>query len=87
LGVGGAFIFFAAQCWSNILDVVSSINESRSRNIQFNAEYFVDQEKYYFFILFHINIAFGLGIMVLLAIGTWMCAYIFHTCAMFKIAR
>ncbi|XP_067215143.1 uncharacterized protein [Linepithema humile] len=86
IGIGAASIFIAAQYSSSILDVLSPINESRSRSIQFNTEYFVNQEKYYFFILFHINAAFGLGIMVLLAIGTMPIAYLLHICAMFRIA-
>lgn len=78
-------MFIVVEYGINTLDVVSSIN--KSRRIQFNTEYFVNQEKYYFFILFHINTAFCVGIMVLLALGTMFVVYVLNTCAMFKIAR
>ncbi|XP_025270209.1 odorant receptor 63a-like [Camponotus floridanus] len=48
-------------------------------------EYFVDQEKYFFLILLHLNAAFCTGIAVIVAIGTMLIAYLIHICGLFKI--
>ncbi|XP_011634069.1 uncharacterized protein LOC105425153 [Pogonomyrmex barbatus] len=49
-------------------------------------EYFIDQEKYFYLILLHINITLYIGIVALLAIGSIFITYLQHTCGMFKIA-
>nr|XP_012228368.1 PREDICTED: uncharacterized protein LOC105675663 [Linepithema humile] len=74
------------QNWSIILDIILPINESRPRNIQFETEYFVDEEKYFFLILLHMNATLCTGMIGMLAIGTMLIAYLQHTCGMFRIA-
>jgi len=50
-------------------------------------EYFIDQEKYFYLILLHTNIAFTIGGTVLAATGLMFLACIEHGCGMFKLAR
>jgi len=50
-------------------------------------EYFVDQEKYFYLILFHANVAFVIGATTMLATGTMLIVYQQHACGMFQIAR
>jgi len=50
-------------------------------------EYFVDQEKYFYLILFHANVAFVIGATTMLATGTMLIVYQQHACGMFRIAR
>jgi len=50
-------------------------------------EYFIDQEKYFYLILLHLDIAFCVGAISLTAIGTLIAGYLKHICAIFKIAR
>jgi len=50
-------------------------------------EYFIDQEKYLYWILFHANVALIIGGIVLIATGTILLFYQQHACGMFRIAR
>jgi len=57
------------------------------RRMQTVTEYFVDQEKYFFLILLHINIAFCIGAIAMLATGTMFIACFKLFCGMFTISR
>jgi len=50
-------------------------------------EYFIDEKKYCYFILLHLDAAFFVGAISLTAIGTLFAGYFKHICAIFKIAR
>ncbi|KAH0946893.1 hypothetical protein HN011_001517 [Eciton burchellii] len=78
-------IFWTIQIAVPFLNDVS-VNGSRSRRLQIAVEYFIDQQKYYYIILLHMNAAIFIGILTFLAMGTLLIAYIQHTCGMFKIA-
>jgi len=80
-----ASVFFGSQIAISS-DVASSINGSRSRELWIVTEYFIDEEKFFYLILLHMNAAFFIGILSLIAIGTFMIAYVQHTCGMFRIA-
>jgi hypothetical protein len=79
-------IFTISQFWWVIFDIAASKNESHLQ-LQFMTEYFLDREKYFYLNLVHMNVAFFIGAIVMVAIGTTQIAYIQHTCGMFKIAR
>lgn len=73
-----------------ILNIILHINKSESdKTLRFiiHQEYFIDQEKYSFLILLHINIFICIGAITVTATGTMLLGYIIHTCGMFKIAR
>jgi len=65
------------------------MNESRHSTMSgyIITGYFVDQEKYFYLILLHINIANCIGAIAYIATGTMIVVYLKHTCGMFKIAR
>ncbi|XP_024882876.1 uncharacterized protein LOC112461741 [Temnothorax curvispinosus] len=84
--VAGLFIFVGAQVWPDFIHIILSANVSQSRNLQISTEYFIDQERYFFLSLFHINAAMIIGCFVLTATGTMLIAYLQHACGMFKIA-
>ncbi|XP_032687825.1 uncharacterized protein LOC116851993 [Odontomachus brunneus] len=66
---------------------VLPMNESRSHvSLQITTEYFVSQEKYFYLILLHINIAFCIGLLALLATGTMTITYWQYACGMFQVA-
>lgn len=67
-------------------DIILSMNVSRSHRIQFVTEYFVDQEKYFFLILLHMNTAICIGAAAILGTGTTLIAYFKFICGMFKIS-
>jgi len=73
--------------WPSILDIVLSKNESRPRHLHIAMEYFLDQEKYFYFILFHLNAGIFIGMITTVATGTMFIAYFQYMCGMFMIAR
>ncbi|XP_077269411.1 uncharacterized protein LOC143901202 isoform X2 [Temnothorax americanus] len=74
-----------AQLWPDF-DIILSANKSRSYRLQVSTEYFIDQEKYYYLLLLHINLALYMGLTVLLATGLMLLAFLYHACGMFEIA-
>jgi len=50
-------------------------------------EYFVDQEKYFYFTLLHLDAAMCIGAISLIATGTTLAGCVKHICAIFKVAR
>ncbi|KAH0948755.1 Or9e92 [Eciton burchellii] len=82
----GTFLIIVIQCWTDIVNVVLPTNESRSHYLYFVAEYFIDQEKHFYLILFHINTSFFIGGFVLSATGMTLFAYFQHICGMFKVS-
>ncbi|XP_077254450.1 uncharacterized protein LOC143893206 [Temnothorax americanus] len=88
LVVGGLFVSIIVQFWSNLIniDVPMNISHQRSRHLFIITEYFIDQEKYFYLILFHMYVAFSIGATVMVATGTMLITYAQHTCGMFRIA-
>ncbi|KAH0945567.1 hypothetical protein HN011_000947, partial [Eciton burchellii] len=80
------FILIIAQFWTEILNIVFQTNVSRSRIMPIMTEYFVDQEKYFYFILLWTNVTICLQGIILLAIGTMFITFFLHIYGMFKIA-
>jgi len=85
--ISATTIVTTIQCWMNMVDVTLSVNVSQPHRIQFITEYFVDEEKYIFLILLHINAAFCIGITATLATGTMLLGLIQFIFGMFKISR
>jgi len=87
MGIFSVSLFVVFQYGTSILDIILPINESRPRRIQIMTEYFIDQEKYFFFIVLHITAAYCIGAAVMIGTGTMLITYVVHTCGMFRIAR
>ncbi|XP_018051958.1 PREDICTED: uncharacterized protein LOC108689611, partial [Atta colombica] len=49
-------------------------------------EYFVNQEKYFYWMLLHMYGVLCVGMTIMIATGTMLISYLQHTCGMFKIA-
>jgi len=81
------FIVIIAQFWMEIFDVILQMNVSRSHTMPIMTEYFVDQEKYFYFILLCTYITVCVTIIITLAIGTTFITFFQHIYGMFKIAR
>jgi len=81
------FTIIIGQSWSNILDIILPKNSSRPHNLLIMMEYFIDQEKYFYFILLHLYVAILIGFITMLAIGTLLFGFFQYICGMFKIAR
>ncbi|KAG5329058.1 OR4 protein, partial [Acromyrmex charruanus] len=65
-----------------ILDIISPMNESRPRRQPFNAEFFVDEEQYFYFFRFHICLVIIIIPIVYVASSTLFLTLTQHTCGM-----
>jgi len=69
-----------------IFDVDASANKSQVHQLIFMTEYFLDREKNFYLNLIHMNIAFSIGVTIILAIGTTQIVYLQHIYGLIKIA-
>jgi len=84
--IGFTVIFYGF--WPQIFDLLFPINGTRSHpSLPLMIEYFVNQEKYFYMILFHANATLIIGGTVMLATGTIMIVCQKHACGMFQITR
>ncbi|XP_011879081.1 PREDICTED: uncharacterized protein LOC105568220 [Vollenhovia emeryi] len=82
----GAFLFVAVQLLPEFRYFILSANVSRSHHLRISTEYFIDQERYFYLLFFHINGTMILGCVVIAATGTMLFTYLQHACGMFRIA-
>ncbi|KAG5318354.1 OR9A protein, partial [Acromyrmex heyeri] len=76
----------STSLWLEFSDIVLSTNISRSHHLQISTEYFIDQQRYFYLLFFHINAIFTIGCVVICGTGSLLIAYLQHVCGMFKIA-
>lgn len=82
------FIVLLQPILPYIINEFLFINKSRLRSKTFVVtEYFVDQDKYFYLILLHMNIAICTGAFAIAATGTTLLALLKHACGMFSIVR
>ncbi|KAH0948754.1 Or9e98 [Eciton burchellii] len=85
-------IFFTSflmmyQLFPRILDILLPLNESRSHFLLLPVtEYFIDQERYFYLIMIHANMAFFIGNITIIATGSILLVCILYACGMFRIA-
>ena len=76
------------QIWPYIQHFILLNNSSQlNPSVYIVTEYFIDQEKYFHFIMLHALVANYIGSIAMIATGTMLLAYLQHTCGMFSIAR
>jgi hypothetical protein len=80
----GTFMLVIIQLWS---DIILPINRSEPHRFLIMMEYFIDQEKYYYLVILHVNITICLSTATVIAIGTILILFFYHICGMFMIAR
>ncbi|XP_058804998.1 odorant receptor 13a-like [Phymastichus coffea] len=68
-----------------ILDLVKPLNESRPKSALYIVEFFVDQHKYYYSILFHGYVTSLFGILPLFANDIFLCNCVHHASGMLAI--
>lgn len=73
--------------WPYLVNGLLSKNDFRSRSSFLLTEYFVDQQKYSYLILFHTLTALFIGIITIIATGTLFVVYLQYGCGMFRIAK
>ncbi|XP_039311363.1 uncharacterized protein LOC120359103 isoform X2 [Solenopsis invicta] len=70
-----------------ILDIILPLNESRPIKLMAMTEYFIDQEKYIYYLMLHESLTGYIGMLSLCGIGVILVMVCMHSCALFKIAR
>lgn len=64
-----------------------AMNASKPYNFIDIAEYFINEEKYFYLILLHTYTVICVGMLIMLGIGTLFITLLEHICGMFRIAR
>jgi len=83
-----SFCYILVQFLSNfLLDITYSKNESRIRQFPVLIECFLDQQKYFFLILFVICFVTVCSFTMIVATETLTLSYVQHGCSLFEIAR
>jgi len=71
-----------------VLGIFTFINTSETNlMMEVIREYFIDQKKYSYPILLHLDAAIFIGAFSLAAIGLFFLGFFEHICAIFKVAR
>ncbi|KYN37732.1 hypothetical protein ALC56_07931, partial [Trachymyrmex septentrionalis] len=78
-------MFLLISLMPTLLNIVSPLNESRPIIMPYSAYYFVDEEKYYFYIMFHITTCLTIALLALLAHDCVLFIYIEHVCSLFAV--
>ncbi|XP_011139654.2 uncharacterized protein LOC105183316 isoform X2 [Harpegnathos saltator] len=79
-------ICFLLQLWPCIFNMFTPANTTRSiHRLRFISEYFIGQEKHFYIILLHANIAMFISSLTLLSTGVMLLSFGLHICGMFKI--
>ncbi|XP_026823715.1 uncharacterized protein LOC105281869 isoform X5 [Ooceraea biroi] len=87
LTIWGFFVLAILPILPRIFGIFSFVNESKPhRNIYIRAEYFVDQEKYFYFISLHLYATQYIGGSILLAGAIVVTGYFTYFCGLFNIA-
>jgi hypothetical protein len=82
------FLLILLPTLPRLLGIFIFINVSETNlMMQVMREYFIDQEKYSYFILLHLDATICIGAISLMAVGTFFLGYIKHICGIFRIAR
>lgn len=80
-------MFFLAPAVPKILDIAVPLNESRPLVMLYQTEYFVDEEKYYVYILLHAYMSVSVSVVILVYFDVLLGTHVHHACAMFTILR
>ncbi|XP_057338941.1 odorant receptor Or2-like isoform X2 [Microplitis mediator] len=79
--------FLVSPAIPKIMDIINPLNESRPLINLYETEYFVDQQKYYLYILLHAYMTVPISVAVLVYFDILLGTHVYHACAMFKILR
>lgn len=71
----------------SFLNIIAPLNKSRQVELLFQVEYFLDQDKYYHTIQFHLDVGLFLAAMTILSTESFCLILAIHAFGMFKITR
>ncbi|XP_067209603.1 odorant receptor 22c-like isoform X1 [Linepithema humile] len=76
-----------APFWQDFCHMILLINQSQAHRLYIRTEYFIDEEKYFYLLFLHMNVAYCIGLLTILATGTMLMVHLLHACGMFSIAN
>ncbi|XP_025270187.1 uncharacterized protein LOC112639654 isoform X3 [Camponotus floridanus] len=84
--VCGLFGYILMIFWPDIMHIILP-NVTQSHQLPFKMEYFIDQEKYFYWIALYVVVATCIGMTSMIGIGSILIMYLQCTCGMFRISR
>ncbi|KAL0127080.1 hypothetical protein PUN28_005416 [Cardiocondyla obscurior] len=70
-----------------ILDIIFPLNDSRPIMLAYPAYYFVDENEYFYYIIFHMIICAIMCLTALIAHDIMFFTYVEHICGLFAVVR
>ncbi|XP_048260774.1 uncharacterized protein LOC125384825 [Bombus terrestris] len=84
--LGPMILTFFLKTFSNdILDLLIPMNYTRPRVLPMMIEYFIDQEKFFYYIAIYINVTISLGALSVFVTEVNSMAVVYHICGLLKI--
>lgn len=84
--LGPTILTFFLKTFSNdILDLLIPMNYTRPRVLPLMMEYFIDQEKFFYYIAIYINVTISLGALSVFVTEVNSMAVVYHICGLLKI--
>ncbi|THK32964.1 uncharacterized protein LOC107036562 isoform X4 [Diachasma alloeum] len=80
-------LYFCTPAIPKILDFFHPLNETRPRIFLSPTEYFIDQEKYYIYILFHVYISVPIYTACIVFFENFFAICVNHACGKFEILK
>ncbi|XP_033228259.1 odorant receptor 67a-like [Belonocnema kinseyi] len=69
------------------LDIIKPLNESRPMKRAYSSNYFLDEEKYFFFLLFHENLVEFSNMTTIICVDIMYVKFVEQTCGIFSVLR
>lgn len=88
LSVSSCLTIIVLLTWTSFLfiyDILVPLNGSHRLECPFVAEYFIDEEVYYYYILLHMYTIFLVGLTVVIATEAFYAICVQHACGLFHI--
>ena len=78
-------MYFSLSFTPQILDIIQPLNESRLLKRAFKSNYFVDEDKYYYYLIMHEYLATFFNVTIMISVDTMYMKFVEHACGMFSI--
>ena len=80
-------LFILSTYVPKVLDFIKPLNESRPIKRVYRSNYFMDEEKYFYFLLFHEQIAVICNMTTVICLDTMYVKYVEQVCGIFSVLR
>ncbi|XP_011311472.1 uncharacterized protein [Fopius arisanus] len=84
---GVLLVYFSSPSVPKILDLLHPLNETRPRIFLYQTEFFIDQDKYYVYLLIHSYVTVALALAYIVICDNLFTTFVNHACGMFEILK